>query len=98
MANKVLNIDNNTKILVKEQLNYLLGVNTTSYCFVTGYGTISPVSTHAKCYADNAQSYSCNEVTIYGILCLFIYLLVFRQNSEFKKVKHLNIGKKASLF
>ncbi len=102
MANKVLKADSNNKVLAKEQLNYLLGANTTSYCFVTGYGTISPVSTHhrpsqalgktmkgmlvggpnsnledpyaktvlaglpaAKCYADNAQSYSCNEITIY---------------------------------
>lgn len=86
----------------REHLNYLLGNNATSYCFVTGYGTLSPVSTHhrlsmaagktmkgmlvggvnqnledtyaqqvlseapiAKCYVDNSQSYSCNEVTIY---------------------------------
>ena len=84
------------------QLAYLLGNNANSFCFVTGYGTKSPVSTHhrpsqaskktmkgmlvggpnsnledpyaqatlkdappAKCYVDNEQSYSCNEVTIY---------------------------------
>lgn len=92
-------------------VNYLLGANATSYCFVTGYGTLSPLNTHhrpsqaqgesmigmlvggpdsaledpyaravlvdtpaAKCYADNAQSYSCNEVTIYWNSPL-IYLL-----------------------
>lgn len=86
----------------KAQLNYLLGVNATGYCFVTGEGTLSPVHPHhrpsealgkpmpgmlaggpdsaledpyakvvlkdtpaAKCYVDNTQSYSCNEVTIY---------------------------------
>nr|MCR4715938.1 glycoside hydrolase family 9 protein [Lachnospiraceae bacterium] len=86
----------------KEQLNYVLGKNSTSYCFVTGYGSLSPKNPHhrpsevkekaykgmivggansnkedpyakatmdgvanAKCYADNVQSYSCNEVTIY---------------------------------
>jgi endoglucanase len=90
------------KALAAEQVNYLLGKNSTSYCFVTGYGTLSPENPHhrpsqvleqamkgmlvggadsnledpyakatmqdtapAKCYADNAQSYSCNEVTVY---------------------------------
>ncbi len=108
MANKVLG--NNTD-LAKKQLDYLLGANSTSYCFVTGYGTLTPDSTHhrpsealkktmqgmlvggansnledpyaknvladkpaAKCYADNSQSYSCNEVTIYWNSPL-IYLL-----------------------
>lgn len=84
------------------QLSYLLGNNANSYCFVTGYGTLSPTGTHhrpsqatgktmkgmlvggpnsnledpyaqatlkdaapAKCYVDNEQSFSCNEVTIY---------------------------------
>lgn len=84
------------------QLDYLLGNNTNSYCFVTGYGTLSPQGTHhrpsqalkktmkgmlvggpnsnledpyaqqtlkdkapAKCYVDNEQSFSCNEVTVY---------------------------------
>ena len=111
MANKVLKEDSKNGALAKEQLNYLLGANTTSYCFVTGYGTISPVSTHhrpsqalgktmkgmlvggpnsaledpyaktvlaglpaAKCYADNVQSYSCNEITIYWNSPL-VYLL-----------------------
>lgn len=95
----------------KRQLDYLLGENANSYCFVTGYGTLSPQNTHhrpsqalgktmagmlaggpdsnledpyakatlqgvapAKCYADNAQSYSCNEVTVYWNSAL-IYLL-----------------------
>ncbi len=86
----------------KRQLDYLLGVNTNSYCFLTGYGTQSPVDPHhrpsvalgkpmkgmlvggpdsrledpfakavlsglpkARCYTDNSQSYSCNEITIY---------------------------------
>lgn len=86
----------------QNQLNYIFGVNTCSYCFVTGEGTLSPVSPHhrpsqvlgkampgmlaggpdsnledpfaktvlkdepnAHRYIDNAQSYSCNEVTIY---------------------------------
>ena len=95
----------------KMQLNYLMGVNATGYCFVTGAGTLSPQNPHhrpsqvigecmpgmlvggpdsaledpyakavlkdtpaAKCYADNAQSYSCNEVTIYWNSPL-VYLL-----------------------
>ena len=89
-------------VLAKEQLHYLLGKNTNSYCFVTGYGSLSPTQPHhrpsqvlekamkgmviggpdsnledpyakatlqgvapAKCYVDNVQSFSCNEVTIY---------------------------------
>jgi endoglucanase len=88
--------------LAKTQLDYLLGANPTSYCFVTGHGSLSPDNTHhrpsmalkatmkgmlvggsnsnledpyaqnvlsgkpaAKCYVDNSQSYSCNEITIY---------------------------------
>jgi len=84
------------------QRDYLLGRNSVSYCYVTGYGTRSPLYTHHRpsqvletsmpgmlvggsnsnledpyaqavlmgkapesCYADNAQSFSCNEVTIY---------------------------------
>ena len=80
----------------------MLGANSTSYCFVTGYGTLTPENPHhrpsdalattmtgmlvgganfnledpyaknvltgkpaAKCYVDNAQSYSYNEITIY---------------------------------
>lgn len=99
MANRINGKDTD---LAKKQLDYLLGANPTSYCFVTGYGTLSPENTHhrpsmvlnktmrgmlvggansnledpyarnvlaglppAKCYADNSQSYSCNEITIY---------------------------------
>lgn len=88
--------------LAEAQTDYLLGNNTNGYCFLTGFGTVSPKNTHhrpsqvlgksmegmlvggpdsnledpyaqatlsgvapAKCYVDNAQSYSCNEVTIY---------------------------------
>lgn len=95
----------------QSQLAYLLGNNANSYCFVTGYGQLSPQHTHhrpsqvlkksmkgmlvggpdsnledpfakatladspkAKCYADNEQSYSCNEVTVYWNSPL-IYLL-----------------------
>jgi endoglucanase len=108
MANKVSGKDTD---LAKKQLDYLLGANSTSYCFVTGYGTLTPDSTHhrpsealektmkgmlvggansnledpyaknvladkpaAKCYADNSQSYSCNEITIYWN-SPFIYLI-----------------------
>lgn len=101
MASKVLGDDSYIDYAA-DQLNYLLGRNAVSYCYVTGYGTRSPLHTHhrpsqvldksmpgmlvggananledayavavlsglpgEKCYADNAQSYSCNEVTIY---------------------------------
>lgn len=86
----------------KYHLHYLMGVNATGYCFITGSGSLCPENPHhrpsevmekcmpgmlvggpdsnledpyakavflntaaAKCYADNAQSFSCNEVTIY---------------------------------
>lgn len=95
----------------KYQLDYLLGRNSVGYCYVTGYGSMSPLYTHHRpsqvletsmpgmlvggansnledsyakavltgrapesCYADNAQTYSCNEVTIYWNSPL-IYLL-----------------------
>jgi len=94
-----------------QQLDYIFGVNTCSYCFVTGEGTLSPVAPHhrpsqflektmpgmlvggpdsnledpfaktvlkdyspAHRYIDNAQSYSCNEITIYWNSAL-IYLM-----------------------
>ena len=97
-----LDANNDYQLEAAGQLDYLLGTNTTSYCFVTGYGSLSPESPHhrpsqvveaampgmlvggpdqnledpyakavlseaapAACYADNVQSYSCNEVTIY---------------------------------
>lgn len=95
----------------EDQLNYLLGRNGVGYCYVTGYGSQSPKSTHhrpsqvlgvsmpgmlvggpdsaledsyakavlagmaaERCYADNSQSYSCNEVTVYWNSPL-VYLL-----------------------
>jgi endoglucanase len=94
--------DDDYRLAAKRQLDYLFGTNTTSYCFLTGYGTQAPQHPHhrpsqaigkcmkgmlvggpnsrledpyaktvlaneakAKCYVDNDQSYSCNEVTIY---------------------------------
>ena len=90
------------KEAAKKQFDYLLGNNSVSYCFVTGFGGHSPQEPHhrpsmylkktmpgmliggansnledpfaqavlqntpnAKCYVDNNQSYSCNEITIY---------------------------------
>lgn len=104
------------KALAKEQLHYLLGKNATSYCFVTGYGTLSPKNPHhrpsqvlesampgmlvggpdsnledpyakatladtapAKCYVDNVQSFSCNEVTVYWNSPL-VYILSAMEN------------------
>ena len=97
-----INGNDQYKDKAKEQLDYLLGNNTNSYCYLTGFGSLSPENTHhrpsqvlgvsmpgmlvggpnsnledpyakatmtgtapAKCYVDNAQSYSCNEVTVY---------------------------------
>ncbi len=102
----------------QKQLHYLLGTNTTSYCFVTGYGSVSPEHPHhrpsqyagqavkgmlvggpdsyledpyaanvltglppAACYADDDQTYSCNEVTIYWNSPL-VYLLAGIQAAE----------------
>ena len=100
----------------KKQLDYLCGANTTSYCFITGYGTLTPKNPHHrpsqslnKCmpgmlvggpdsnledpfaksvlpdkpnahrYFDSAQTYSCNEVTIYWNSPL-IYLISYYVN------------------
>ncbi|MBQ8086144.1 MAG: glycoside hydrolase family 9 protein [Lachnospiraceae bacterium] len=100
----------------KGQLDYLLGVNATGYCFVTGQGYLSPTHPHhrpsqatgkcmtgmliggpdsnledpyakgvladvapAKCYVDNVQSFSCNEITIYWNSPL-IYLMTALQD------------------
>ncbi len=97
-----INGNDEYKNLAKAQLHYLLGNNANSYCFLTGFGSLSPEHTHhrpsqvldksmpgmlvggadsnledpyakatmsgtapAKCYVDNAQSFSCNEVTVY---------------------------------
>jgi len=111
MAQKINKNDSSNDIPAKKQLDYLLGANATSYCFVTGYGTLTPKSVHhrpsqsvkkamkgmlvggadsnledpfaknvlvnmapAKCYVDNSQSFSCNEITVYWNSPL-IYLL-----------------------
>ena len=34
--------------LAKKQLDYLLGNNALGYCFVTGYGTVSPIHPHHR--------------------------------------------------
>jgi endoglucanase len=110
MANQ-LEPNENYVTAAARQLDYLLGTNTTSYCFVTGFGTLSPQHPHhrpsqvagtpvsgmlvggpdsnlddsyaqatlsgkpaAACYADDEQSYSCNEITIYWNSPL-VYLL-----------------------
>lgn len=94
-----------------DQVSYMLGQNSISYSFVTGYGSLSPVHPHhrpsiagnmpipgmvvggpdcglhdevaisklagkpaAKCYIDNNESYSTNEVAIYWN-SPFLYLL-----------------------
>lgn len=101
LADKLNGSDAN-QAYAKYQLDYLLGATPTSYCYVTGFGSMSPKDTHhrpsqalqktmpgmlvggpdsnledpyakatlngkppALCYADNSQSYSCNEITIY---------------------------------
>lgn len=101
--------------LAKSQLNYLFGNNATSYCFLTGFGSLSPEHTHhrpsqvldksmpgmlaggadsnledpyakatmsgtapAKCYVDNAQSFSCNEVTVYWNSPLIYLMAAFK--------------------
>ncbi len=95
----------------KDQLQYILGENALSYCYVTGYGSLYPVNAHhrpcivtgkvmkgmviggpnqnledpfakalladappAKCYLDNNQSFSTNEVTIYWNSPFIYYL------------------------
>ncbi len=47
MAN---NLESNDKYLeyAQKQRDYIFGVNGTGYCYVTGYGTLSPVSTHHR--------------------------------------------------
>lgn len=32
----------------QKQLNYIMGTNTNSYCFITGFGTLSPVNPHHR--------------------------------------------------
>lgn len=101
LANSI-NPDDKYVSTAQNLLHYILGENALSTCYLTGYGTVSPLHTHhrpsmamnesmpgmlvggpdsnledpcakillkdmpnAKCYIDNAQSFSCNEVTIY---------------------------------
>lgn len=101
-----------------DQMSYLLGQNPVSYCYVTGYGSVSAKHVHhrpaivtsyvipgmvvggpnqnledpyakatlsgtagAKCYADNDQSFSTNEVTIYWN-SPFIYLLSYEMTNN----------------
>ena len=40
--------DKEYDVLAKEQLDYLLGANVMSYCFVTGYGELSPKHPHHR--------------------------------------------------
>ncbi len=128
-----MNVSNNARMMIDaykltgdekyeqaayDQLSYLLGQNAVSYCFLSGYGTISPVNAHhrpsmatnyvlsgmviggpnknledpyakatllemppAKCYADNAQAFSLNEVAIYWN-SPFVYLLGYEMNAN----------------
>ncbi len=99
------------------QKDYLLGRNCLSYCYVTGYGDLTPENPHHRpsqvvgtalkgmlvggpdadledsyakavlsemaseaCYADNVQSYSCNEVTIYWNSSLILLMSQLRAN------------------
>ena len=48
MADKIFDTDEGYVQLAKKQLDYLLGANSTSYCFVTGHGSLSPQSTHHR--------------------------------------------------
>ena len=101
--------------LGKKQMDYLLGANPLGYCFVTGFGSMSPKQPHHRpsqvageampgmliggannglndsyakavlygrpagmCYADNVQSFSTNEVTIYWNSPLVYLLAAFQ--------------------
>ncbi len=103
------------ELAAKRQLDYLLGTNCNSYCFLTGHGTQAPLHPHhrpsqavgkcmqgmlvggpdsrledpyaqavlyglpdGRCYTDNDQSYSCNEITIYWNSPLVFLLAGFR--------------------
>ena len=39
---------NNYENIAKAQVDYLFGNNGTSYCYLTGYGSLNPVSTHHR--------------------------------------------------
>ncbi len=94
--------DDSLRARAQHSLDYLLGRNATGYCFVTGFGALSPKHPHhrpsgarhsampgmlvggpdnglhdptamsllkgkapAKCYVDNLDSYSTNEICVY---------------------------------
>ncbi len=40
--------NNDYRVAAKRQLDYILGANPTSYCFLTGYGTKSPTDPHHR--------------------------------------------------
>lgn len=44
------------RLAAKENLNYLLGTNPVSYCFVTGNGTLSPTHVHHRICAATGQT------------------------------------------
>ncbi len=108
--------DEKYKVRAKQQMDYLLGANSMGYCFVTGFGDMTPNDPHhrpsqvaghampgmlvggpdsncedsyakaviygepaAMCYADNQQSYSTNEVTIYWNSPLILLMSAFLQ-------------------
>ncbi len=110
LASKLTN-DSKYALAASDNLHYLLGRNPNGTCYVTGYGTVTPLAPHhrpsmavgsamkgmlvggvnsnledsaakaylknepaAKCYIDNSESYSTNEVTTYWNSPL-IYLL-----------------------
>ncbi len=101
-----------------KHLDYIFGANPMSTCYVTGFGSLSPIHTHhrpslalgtempgmlaggpnsnledpyakavlldkapAKCYVDNDQSFSTNEVTVYWNSPL-IYLMAEYMGSK----------------
>ncbi len=107
--------DEKYKVRAKQQMDYLLGANSMGYCFVTGFGAMSPKDPHhrpsqvagqampgmlvggpdnayedsyakaviygepaAMSYADNQQSYSTNEVTIYWNSPLILLMSAFK--------------------
>ena len=40
--------DKNSDEVARQQLNYILGTNGTGYCFLTGFGTLSPTAPHHR--------------------------------------------------
>jgi endoglucanase len=110
LSERLEHIETN-KSFAEDHLHYILGRNTLSQSYITGFGTMPPDDIHhrpsifykatvpgllvggpsqnfgdpfaegllngkpaAKCYVDNNQSYSTNEVTIYWNSALFLAL------------------------